>query len=713
VAAGTYYVVITVVDGNGESQQSAQSSVTTTGSTSTITVVQPSQPGATTTWSVYVGTTSGGPYYLQSAGNAFTAGVNVVITNTPPTSGTQAPGTDWSQQSAAQVVINNSTITCTTPGANSNTLTFTAGYTPTAADVGNVVNVTGGTNVNTGRYEITGWTSTTWTLNGAGNLTTGTGGGSAILGNMGGALASPAVAAAALSTMGGNNVFVKYSATAYSCSGSQNVANGSVNVTNPSSWSGYDTTRDFYNTDANRPLLNATASTTLFTMGGRGGVRNFSFTNTSSYTQTTALLASAPCHVGRCKATGCPGLNASFRASTDGVILSDCEATGLTSGNAVFNLAAGVIAQGCVSHGNTGLSAIFDCNSGSGVLERCLSNGDSASGAIFSSLNNFLLRGCVSYKSVVTSSGQGAFQIQPGSTTGNVTLEDCVAYGNTGSNGMGFRAPNYYPDNRLLNCAGGGNTGANFNAANWHASGVVGFQTLTADPFTNGAAGDFSLNNAAGGGALLKAAGYAPSWPSLSTASHPDVGLAQAAASGGGGGAILCREFSGGGSRDVSIQPGITYTVALKVYSSTDHVTPLTGGTLAVQLSKAGGAFANPSAGAVNATEMSGGWYSYTLSATDTNTTGDLIIRLTGTGADPAERLIQVRDLGVTVLTEAYAGVGGNATLAQLLYEVAQSLGQFAISGTGISVKKRDGVTQAQGFTLDSATTPTTRSRSS
>src|SRR5690348_5802381 len=91
-----------------------------------------------------------------------------------------AAGTDRSQQTAPQVTIDNAAITCTTPAANSNTLTFTAGYVPSAADVGNIVQIAGGTNINAGFYEITAQSSTTWTLAGAANLTTAGGAGSAI-----------------------------------------------------------------------------------------------------------------------------------------------------------------------------------------------------------------------------------------------------------------------------------------------------------------------------------------------------------------------------------------------------------------------------------------------------------------------------------------------------------------------------------------------------
>ena len=59
--------------------------------------------------------------------------------------------------------------------------------------------------------------------------------------------------------------------------------------------------------------------------------------------------------------------------------------------------------------------------------------------------------------------------------------------------------------------------------------------TLTADPFTAGASGDFSLNSTAGGGALLKAAGFNNSIPGVANAAGKlDVGAVQSGGSGGG-----------------------------------------------------------------------------------------------------------------------------------------------------------------------------------
>jgi parallel beta-helix repeat protein len=155
-----------------------------------------------------------------------------------------ASGTDFSQQTAAQVVIDNSTIVCSTPGANSNTLTFVSGYTPSAADIGNIVQIlSGGTNVTAGFYQITAQTSTTWTLAGAANLTTAGGAGSAITGNMGGCLATPAKAGAAM--IGGNRCWIKNGTYTGASGPLMTLPSGAApSTTVPWTWvSGYNSTR--------------------------------------------------------------------------------------------------------------------------------------------------------------------------------------------------------------------------------------------------------------------------------------------------------------------------------------------------------------------------------------------------------------------------------------------------------------------------------------
>lgn len=75
----------------------------------------------------------------------------------------------------------------------------------------------------------------------------------------------------------------------------------------------------------------------------------------------------------------------------------------------------------------------------------------------------------------------------------------------------------------------------------------------------------------------------------------------------------------------------VTQSVALRVpliaYLTSDHVSPATGKTIAVTISKNGGSFGNPSGGATNATEVSAGLYYVDLSTTDTESLGPLVVK--------------------------------------------------------------------------------------
>lgn len=66
-----------------------------------------------------------------------------------------------------------------------------------------------------------------------------------------------------------------------------------------------------------------------------------------------------------------------------------------------------------------------------------------------------------------------------------------------------------------------------------------------------------------------------------------------------------------------------------------------------------------------------------------------------------------------TALSESYAADGAPMTLAQALYMIMQYLTEQAISGTTMTVKRLDGTTTAYVVTLNSATTPTAKTRSS
>lgn len=108
------------------------------------------------------------------------------------------------------------------------------------------------------------------------------------------------------------------------------------------------------------------------------------------------------------------------------------------------------------------------------------------------------------------------------------------------------------------------------------------------------------------------------------------------------------------------LQQSTSRVVMLKVFLSSDHVSAATGKTVAITISKNGGAFANPNAGATNATEVSSGWYKVTLDTTDTNTVGDLVVRGTATACDDSEQICQVQS-GIEQTGDSYARLGAPA----------------------------------------------------
>lgn len=94
IGAVTVYVEITLVDANGETVASGESSVTfASGSTNEVVVTSPTQIGGATGYKVYAATTSGSEE-VQNSGTAIAIGTNYTITAvatgtaTPPASNT-------------------------------------------------------------------------------------------------------------------------------------------------------------------------------------------------------------------------------------------------------------------------------------------------------------------------------------------------------------------------------------------------------------------------------------------------------------------------------------------------------------------------------------------------------------------------------------------------------------------------------------------------
>lgn len=89
----------------------------------------------------------------------------------------------------------------------------------------------------------------------------------------------------------------------------------------------------------------------------------------------------------------------------------------------------------------------------------------------------------------------------------------------------------------------------------------------------------------------------------------------------------------------MQITSGTTPTIVFLLVSSADDKTAAAGLTPTVTISKAGGAFV---AASNSPSEISAGFYKVTLTLTETNTAGALVILATATGADAWRDIHQV-----------------------------------------------------------------------
>jgi len=179
-----------------------------------------------------------------------------------------------------------------------------------------------------------------------------------------------------------------------------------------------------------------------------------------------------------------------------------------------------------------------------------------------------LARSCTSYgfsglknAAFCLASGNGNTGFYANNIIGTSYL-NCASHGNTNygfdiSYDIGIMANCLATSNSLHGYSIGAANNAGmpmYNNANWNnTSGAYRYTTsaeygridLTADPYTNAASNDFTLNNNAGGGALLRSAGFPGAMQSGNTG-YLDVGAFQVASSASGGGLLLPRPMNGG-----------------------------------------------------------------------------------------------------------------------------------------------------------------------
>lgn len=334
-------------------------------------------------------------------------------------------------------------------------------------------------------------------------------------------LAFASLGKACATAVSGDNIYVK--SGTYTLTSTTNNANaGRFTIAAGVRVEGYNSTVGDLGT---APVISA-GSLTSFTMctinatfnGRSAQLINIEFNGQSNSTVTGVNATANYTHnVRRVTVSNC---TTGFLGTAGQSCISNCSAISCGTGFSAFYMLFGCIARSCTSFG-------FD-NHKNAAFCLAINNGNSG----FRSLT----------------------------TIGSSHL-NCVAHGNTN---YGFEIA--YDIGLIANCLatsntqhgyslGGGNNNSMtaINNANWNnTSGAnrytqtaeIGRIDLTANPYTDATNLDFTINNTAGGGVLLRSAGFPGSIQGGNTG-FLDVGCYQVAA-GAGGGLILARPMNGG-----------------------------------------------------------------------------------------------------------------------------------------------------------------------
>ncbi len=388
-----------------------------------------------------------------------------------------------------------------TVDATTNTDVAPDGFTPSAADIGNLIQITSGAGFTAGFYEIVSIQAGKWRLDRSPAATTTAGG----VWALGGALASLGIACGGM--VAGNTIWVK-SGTYTITSASSNVANGCATMVagvtaTVSRIIGYDATRGDGGTP---PLFQASGITafTLLTLNAMCSVENVSLDG-ASLTSSRGVSINATARACRCKAVNFK--NSGFASGP--TIL--CEASGCSGAVAFSNTTT----YGCTAHDNT----LGGFGGGVQHLGSLAFNNTGASG------HGFATAGISSHYFRCTAYGNGGAGFQASVATLINSAVDCLAVDNTGA---GFGAAGSFDSFMTLNC-GIQSNGSDFT--NLTAASQFNNILLGSNPFRNSANNDFALNNNSTGGALARAASFLGSFLDGSPGvGHADLGALQSTA---------------------------------------------------------------------------------------------------------------------------------------------------------------------------------------
>jgi parallel beta helix pectate lyase-like protein len=452
-----------------------------------------------------------------------------------------ATGTDYSQQNAAQYTF---TDLASTNGTTNPSQVSSASHSFVAADVGNIIQITAGTNFTAGFYQIVSVAGGAATLDRAvGTAATLTGGTYAV----GGALLTPAKAFAACNA--GTAVTLTPGQIVWIKAGTYTLTS-TIHITSPAPVNiiGYDTTRG--DDTGTKPLITtSTNSVDLIKYDfniQNLQIDNINFSNTAVtpgigiWSNFVSTSIEPFVQIRRCKFTG---FTIGFNANNGGAesvigILSmvGCEIANCTSYGIQVQLQHSTsLLFGCYIHDNgaglagAGGGASFTASNAGRETLMCINSIFDANTGYGLSLGAAPLQTIKVYNCNFTNNTTSGMVTNDSNTPAN-EVYNCIFYGNTGAGYSNSGANS--PANVLgFNNAFGAN-GSTFLGISNSSAVFLGVITLTANPF-NGTT-DFTLNTTAGGGALLTGKAF-PAAFGTTTVNKANVGAVQSNGSSGGG----------------------------------------------------------------------------------------------------------------------------------------------------------------------------------
>ncbi len=388
-----------------------------------------------------------------------------------------------------------------------------------ANDIGNIINITAGTNFTTGRYQVLSVLAGVATMDRVVGTLAASGGS----GNLGGSLLNVDLVTKVTPIFVGGNVLHIQTGT-YTRTTSwvidTGAASGNLSII------GYAVT---HNDGGAKPLITTATNSIKLVAAGSGlyTFNNLSFSNTASVRADGIWFAGT---------TSTPGI-AVFNCTFDGfvVALNGDNGAGSAAGFNIFNTEIKnctsdairyffqIRMEGCYVHNNTGdgLHASGSTNSLCYVSDSIITaNGGVGIG--------FTTVACALYGNTIannTSDGIGN-----GNSSAHLTAYNNIIYGNGGwgiNAAAGATASTVFFLN-TYNAFGGPNVSGDVR----NTYNQFNKKILTASPFTNSAGGDYSLNATAGGGVICKGAAFPGIFPGATSTGIMDIGAVQ---SGSGG----------------------------------------------------------------------------------------------------------------------------------------------------------------------------------